>query len=318
MGKELARPIYARRPSKPQSEDNLLEEQIQRAVQITRGGQLLDIITLPKPWRINPFILHGYTFAISIPECIHNALRLSNESFNIWSHLFGVFSVLYLALYHYPSHPIYARSSSTDNLIIGIYFMAATLCLSCSVFWHTMKCHCNRHFMMNCASVDLSGVTIMISAMNVVTQYTAFYCSPSTQRLYLTLTCLTATASLLIGWSPKIRHPDLAWVRVIAFTLLGVVGLLPMAHLGIVRGWGWAWTFYRSVWGRVVAPIFSGAWIYAGKVPERWYPGKFDFLGHSHNVWHLAVLMTILGCYGVGLELLGMARMGGRCGIIGV
>jgi adiponectin receptor len=209
---------------------------------------------------------------------------LSNESFNIWSHVFGVLSIMYLAFYHYPTTSVYINGSSTDSLIMGIYLAAASLCLGCSVFWHTMKCHCNPHFMISCASVDLMGVTIMISATNIITQYTAFYCSPSLQSVYLSLTILCAIASLILGWSPKFRHPDLAFVRVIVFTLLGVVGLLPMPHLWFSEGWERAWRLYKPVWVDVVAPIFSGAWIYAGKVPERWWPGVFDFCGHSHNV----------------------------------
>ena len=27
--------------------------------------------------------------------------------------------------------------------------------------------------------------------------------------------------------------------------------------------------------------------IYVSKVPERWYPGRFDLVGQSHNIWHV-------------------------------
>ena len=33
-----------------------------------------------------------------------------------------------------------------------------------------------------------------------------------------------------------------------------------------------------------------GAVFYSSKVPERWFPGKFDLIGHSHQIWHLFVL----------------------------
>ncbi|KAF2112433.1 hemolysin-III related-domain-containing protein [Lophiotrema nucula] len=305
MGKGTAKTVaHERKPSKPQNEQYQLAEHIKQALHITQSGQLLTIEQLPRPWRINPFIVRGYTFAPSIADCIRTVVRLSNESFNIWSHIFGVCFVLYLAFWHYPLTPVHAQANNTDNFIMGIYFAAATLCLSCSVFWHTMKCHHDPHFMISCASVDLMGVTVMISAMNVVTQYAAFYCSHTTQTTWLSLTALCGTTSLLLGWSPTFRHPDLAWVRVVVFTLLGIVGLLPIGHLAFTEGWGRAWTFYKPVWVEVVAPIFSGAWIYAGKVPERWWPGVFDFAGHSHNVWHVAVLATVWGGYKVALQLM--------------
>jgi adiponectin receptor len=44
-------------------------------------------------------------------------------------------------------------------------------------------------------------------------------------------------------------------------------------------------------------PIIIGAAIYAAKFPEALFPGSFDYLGGSHNLWHVAVLVGILkGC----------------------
>lgn len=33
--------------------------------------------------------------------------------------------------------------------------------------------------------------------------------------------------------------------------------------------------------------------IYITKIPERWFVGKVDFAGHSHNWWHLFVLAAL-------------------------
>lgn len=37
-----------------------------------------------------------------------------------------------------------------------------------------------------------------------------------------------------------------------------------------------------------------GACIYAAQVPEKYYPGCFDWIGGSHNIWHACVLGGIL------------------------
>ena len=37
-------------------------------------------------------------------------------------------------------------------------------------------------------------------------------------------------------------------------------------------------------------PYIFGAFLYAIKFPESYYPGKFDFLGHSHNLFHVFVV----------------------------
>jgi len=35
----------------------------------------------------------------------------------------------------------------------------------------------------------------------------------------------------------------------------------------------------------------GGAVIYALKWPEKFYPGKFDYFGHSHNIFHVCVVV---------------------------
>lgn len=39
-------------------------------------------------------------------------------------------------------------------------------------------------------------------------------------------------------------------------------------------------------------PPQGGAIIFACRIPERWYPGKFDIVGHSHQLWHAAVVLA--------------------------
>ena len=39
----------------------------------------------------------------------------------------------------------------------------------------------------------------------------------------------------------------------------------------------------------MVGVYLSGALIYVGQYPERLWPGRFDIVGHSHQIWHLFV-----------------------------
>jgi adiponectin receptor len=36
-----------------------------------------------------------------------------------------------------------------------------------------------------------------------------------------------------------------------------------------------------------------GAIIYAHRFPEKYFPSKFDYLGASHQIWHLFVLVGV-------------------------
>jgi adiponectin receptor len=40
-----------------------------------------------------------------------------------------------------------------------------------------------------------------------------------------------------------------------------------------------------------------GVLIYVSRLPERWFPGRFDLLGNSHNIWHCFVVAAALFHY---------------------
>lgn len=39
---------------------------------------------------------------------------------------------------------------------------------------------------------------------------------------------------------------------------------------------------------------FMGVVVYVLRVPERWFPGRFDIWGHSHQIWHIFVVLGII------------------------
>lgn len=40
--------------------------------------------------------------------------------------------------------------------------------------------------------------------------------------------------------------------------------------------------------------------IYVTRIPERWLAGKVDFFGHSHNWWHIFVLIALYYWHNTG------------------
>ena len=59
--------------------------------------------------------------------------------------------------------------------------------------------------------------------------------------------------------------------------------------------------FYALLMKSMIVYI-TGAVIYASQVPEKWFPGLFDYVGGSHNIWHFAVLGGILFHYFAMME----------------
>lgn len=273
-----------------------MEEHVAQAIVRAREHGLIRYEDLPIPWQINPHIIKGYRFSETKAACLRSMFFLSNELVNIWSHAIGLIIVLSIAFYFYPNTVSFSLSTTTDKFIAAVFFFAACKCLVCSTLWHTMNSVANQTLMERFACVDYTGISLLIAASIMTTEYTAFYCEPVSRWIYLGTTATLGVGGVILPWHPTFNRADMAWARVAFYVSLGATGFVPVLQLNLTRGGAWAWEFYAPI-GKSIAVYLIGAIVYASKVPERWIPGAFDYFGGSHNLWHFAVLSGILFHY---------------------
>ncbi|KAK3329382.1 HlyIII-domain-containing protein [Apodospora peruviana] len=273
-----------------------LEDHVQRAIARAREHGLLRYEDLPVPWRVNPHIINGYRFSETKLGCVRSAFGFSNELVNIWSHALGLVIVLAIAFYFYPTSINFSQSTNTDIFIAAIFFFAACQCLICSIIWHTMNSVADVNLISTFACVDYTGISLLIAASIMTTEYTAFYCEPVSRWIYMTTTALLGVGGVILPWHPKFNGADMAWARVAFYVGLGATGFLPMLQISLTHGFANVLEFYSPI-GKSILVYMCGAFVYASKVPERWCPGMFDYCGGSHNLWHIAVLGGILFHY---------------------
>jgi adiponectin receptor len=273
-----------------------LEEHIQAAIARAREQGLIRYEDLPVPWQVNPHIVKGYRFTESKVDCVRSMFGISNELVNIWSHAIGLMIVLAIAFYFYPTSVNFSVSTKTDVFIAAVFFFAACKCLVCSTMWHTMNSVADQTLMERFACVDYTGISLLIAASIVTTEYTAFYCEPVSRWIYMTATATLGLGGVILPWHPTFNRSDMAWTRVAFYVTLGATGFAPVLQLNMTRGSAWAWEFYAPI-TKSITVYLVGAFVYASRVPERWYPGAFDYIGGSHNLWHFAVLGGILFHY---------------------
>jgi adiponectin receptor len=283
-----------------------VETAIENALVKAREQGLIKIHDLPDPWRINKHIIGGYRFNDSIKGCLRSTLGLSNELFNIWSHAVGLLIVLSIAFHVYPSSVHFSLSTKTDVFIAGVFFAAACKCLICSTIWHTFNSIAEKRLIERFACVDYTGISVLIAASIMTTEYTAFYCEPFSRWFWIGITASFGIAGAILPWNPVFNRADLAWARVAFYVSLTATGLLPVIQLVSARGWAWAAFFYTPIF-KSLGVYFAGAILYACQIPERWRPGMFDYVGGSHNIWHMAVLAGILFHYNAMQELFAKA-----------
>lgn len=270
---------------------------IENAIAQARKHGLITYDALPEPWRVNPHITSGYRFSETKLECISSCFTsINNETVNIWSHGIGLIIVLALAFYVYPSTPAFSEATKFDIFIAGCFFFAASKCLICSVVWHAMNSISDQTLMERFACVDYTGISLLVAASIMTTEYTAFYCEPVSRSIYLSTTFALGTIGTVIPWHPTFNRSDMAWARVGFYVSLAATGFFPVLQLTMERGWSATSYFYAPV-TRSILVYLGGALLYAAKLPERWRPGWFDYAGGSHNIWHFAVLGGILYHY---------------------
>ncbi|KAH7358821.1 hemolysin-III family protein [Plectosphaerella cucumerina] len=273
-----------------------LEERIQHAISRAKETGLIVYDDLPVPWRVNPHIIRGYRFRESKIDCVKSAFGISNEFVNIWSHAIGLVIVLAVALYFYPRNVNFHLSTKTDIFIAAVFFFTACLTLVCSTIWHTMNAVADVDAISIFACVDYTGISLLIAASIVTTEYTAFYCDPVSRWAYMSVTAILGIGGVIMPWHPTFNKADMAWARVAFFVGLGATGFSPMIQLYFTHGPDFVLAFYKPI-AQSIAVYLAGALVYASHVPERWWPGVFDYVGGSHNLWHFAVLGGILFHY---------------------
>jgi adiponectin receptor len=295
-GIERARGVVDEGIERARKAAETLEETVALAIARAREHGLIRYEDLPIPWRVNPHIVKGYRFSDSKIDCIRSVFGISNELVNIWSHAIGLMIVLAIAFYFYPTSVNFTLSTKTDVFIAAVFFFAACKCLVCSALWHTMNSVADLTLMERFACVDYTGISLLIAASIMTTEYTAFYCEPVSRWIYMTTTATLGVGGVILPWHPTFNRHDMAWARVAFYVSLGATGFVPILQLNMTRGGTWAWEFYAPITQSIIVYLV-GACVYASQVPERWFPGAFDYIGGSHNLWHFAVLGGILFHY---------------------
>jgi len=227
----------------------------------------------------------------SYQQSVNSIAHVHNETANIWSHLIGAGLFFYLLTQFYVSiAPRYELASSSEILVISIFYAAVVVCFILSSTFHTFSDH-SPHMHRFGNELDHLGVVFVIWGSGVPSDYFGFYCSPRTQYLYWTAVTATALACAIFTLRPKFRHPTYRTTRFLMYCFLGVSLFIPVAHGIIINGWEVQNQRMSLKYFFGLGFLnFLGAAIYAARIPERWFPGKFDIWGSSHQIMHVLVV----------------------------
>ncbi|KAG0358498.1 hypothetical protein BGZ54_010395 [Gamsiella multidivaricata] len=244
----------------------------------------------------NPAIWNGYrrpTF--SYKKCLASLGFLHNESVNIWTHLIGaVVCIVGSPLAYFKIHNILETIIWTDVAVFYIFMAGAVVCLSMSASFHTFSCHSEpvSHQWNRC---DYVGIVFLIVGSFYPAIFYGFYCFPVWQITYITLITAFGLATVITVIRPKFRTPQYRWVRSCMFLAMGLSAIFPVIHAIVLYGFHLARDAIAIEYMACMGFSYvAGALLYGSRTPERYFPGKLDYFGASHQIFHVCVLFGVL------------------------
>jgi predicted membrane channel-forming protein YqfA (hemolysin III family) len=136
--------------------------------------QLLCYDEAPEHLRHNIFIRTGYRTILSTKLCLESMFWWTNETVNIWSHVFGWF--LFIGLAYTDIELLRIHASMVDKIIIGALLVCFQMCMLLSSFYHIFSCRSASSY--ECfLAYDLFGIALSLLAIYISGIYYAFWCN---------------------------------------------------------------------------------------------------------------------------------------------
>ncbi|CEP62752.1 Izh3p LALA0_S06e02982g [Lachancea lanzarotensis] len=235
---------------------------------------------LPFPWRENRFIIHGYRFHDSYVKSllsIFNWYGWHNETVNIWTHLCGAIYFAFILFKEFPRTAIYGSDlvPTAAKWAAFAFLFAGLECFVFSVIWHTFNGICHLNSRSNCACVDYTGITVLVTASILTTEFVTLSgdsSSPYTWSLlfYATVTTGLGAFGFFMNWSPRFDRPESRPLRIAFYLLLASFGIISHVHSSFFNQTSNAAELIKPVLSKSLCWYLIGVVFYGTFVPERW------------------------------------------------
>ncbi|CAF0784731.1 unnamed protein product [Rotaria sordida] len=260
---------------------------------------------IPEYLQSNPYIRTGYRYGLTFKGCLISLLYLNNESVNVWSHVIGAGLFIYFFFRDiYMGNALPLLISSVDYYVVLFYTFSVIICMVCSVAFHLFGCMSSRAFA-DCLKLDLCGIGFGILGCYLCGIHISFECYRTWRLRYETI-IIGIIFIAVIYYVQGIKQYITQNIHVTLFVTISLLGILPGLHWYYLHG-GWSNQHVQEFFPKLFilyGILGIGALAYLTKFPERFFPGYFDILLASHQIWHFSVLAAFIWWYQNGIELL--------------
>jgi adiponectin receptor len=200
---------------------------------------------------------------------------------------------------------------SDERAALTVFFVGCIAVYTLSFVFHTLFV-CSYRMLKVLARFDYLGIVLGIFGCLFSVVLLGYPCGIE-RIVHIVIVIALAVACVVILLYPSFDQPKFRTFRTVVFAVFGCYGVVPLVRYGYVQFSNpLCWNNPQSAPSRnleefspVCASILQrltlqviglgvsflgGAALYAARIPERWWPGKFDIIGHSHQIWHCAII----------------------------
>ncbi|XP_074604117.1 adiponectin receptor protein-like [Brevipalpus obovatus] len=269
-------------------------ETIHNSNQSDKLGELMSFEQMP-PWlHDNPFILTGYR---AINKNYHVYIKsifiFHNETLNIWSHMIASLYFFRLIGEIGESRGPFCRIKNRAPMLA--FLLSAFLGFGISAVYHTWSPLSERARTL-LVKLDYVGITNLVTNGFVAWIYYSFSNS-EIQSIYLSSIMIGGLIMTIISQVETFNDQDSRHIRAGTFVFFGSAALAPACYL-IYKSWTEEkMAMIVQELTLTIMVFILAIIIYTSRFPESFFPGKFDYFGSSHSLFHWLVIVAILHHY---------------------
>lgn len=213
-----------------------------------------------------------------------------NETGNIWTHLIPVFGFTAWWMWFW----ITWDGDFWDGVMLHISIVAALATFVLSTFYHLTCCISEQ--VCNCGlSLDIGGIAVTIVG-TYFAQCTFFF-----YKCYFHHWLFYVLVSLSFGAVGAALRPFIPWIHQLMFSITVLFSIVPLIHyLKAISDFEpveydfWFYDVFALEVGGILCFVI-GFVVYWTCFPEVFSKsGRFDLVGHSHQLWHLFVNIALI------------------------
>lgn len=283
---------------------------------------MLNLIKLPQVFTINqvPKVFHedgiisGYRHPCSsAKDCVLSLFQLTNETLNIWTHFLPTWFFLWKLL-----TVVLVQEDWRDPFIWPLLVFLLSCCVyplasSCAHTFSTMSERA-RHI---CFFFDYGALSFYSLGSAIIYSSYSFpdkWVNSTFHLYYVPIAVVNSVISTALACYSRLGLPFFEYnchsikrpsgkldqklckcLRIIAFVYPYLFDNIPLFYrIFVCTGEGCAVNEANMVHYQHTSLAFFTGFLFATHLPERLAPGSFDYIGHSHQLFHV---FAIIGTY---------------------